>query len=259
VPCEFLLPTAHNRPLPSWEMAQYLEQALPEAVEWQYWRIHCYPVRITRSRRNIIPIIQILQDWMFLTQHRLLDVQMGADLLFWYHYTQRLKQLILRDQYIPALKYRSTASASKASASGRKRKTAPPTPTFEIYPGWEIISDDYENLVQDWGNGLPLACCAGFLSAPTKPQLHDGQTLLQHFSEVLLTQIVATTELPTAFHKRIYDTLLQDCLDYEGLGDSLEKVYLQGHQLTPLAAGFGFAQPEGGRDCFFKESPNLIC
>jgi hypothetical protein len=41
----------------------------------------------------------------------------------------------------------------------------------------------------------------------------------------------------------------------ETLGASLEKVYLSGHELTSLAAGFGFAQPAGGRDCFFKESP----
>ena len=40
-------------------------------------------------------------------------MQLGSDLLFWYHYTQAFKQVILKDRYIPAFKYRQLKKATK--------------------------------------------------------------------------------------------------------------------------------------------------
>ena len=87
-------------------MANYLETEIPEKIHWDYWKIHCYPVQLALSySERVNNIIQLLHELYFLTQNRILDVQMGTDLLFWHQYTQELKQIIWRDQYIPALKY----------------------------------------------------------------------------------------------------------------------------------------------------------
>ncbi len=214
VPRYFLLPTAQKWPLPSWEMTQYLEAEVPEKIDWQYWQIACYPTLMALSVRNrVTNITKLLHELHFLTQHRLIDVQMGTDLLFWYHYTQEFKQVIWRDQYIPALKYRSTTTPTK----GRKTKKAPIAETFEIYPGWEIVSEQYESLIESYAVMMPPFCTAGFGSPPTQPYLSDVTMLLRHFSECLLTDVVLHTPQSTSLTKKIYNTLLQECLNKEDL------------------------------------------
>jgi SNF2 family DNA or RNA helicase len=205
-PCYFLLPTWQNQPLPSWEMAQYMEMEMPESVEWDYWQVDCYPVLIAvddYGKQQANNVIKFLQDLHFLTQHRLVDVQMGTDLLFWYQYTQQFKQVILRDQYIPALKYRPTITESSNAE----------LETFEIYPGWEIVSESYNALVKSFSAEMPPFCSAGFATEPEELYLHQTDLLLQHFSEVLLTEIVLNTAKPNMFTKKYDNTLLQDCLN----------------------------------------------
>jgi SNF2 family DNA or RNA helicase len=210
----FLLPTAQQWPLPSWEMMQYLEMAVPEPVDWRYWQIDCYPTQVAlSSRESVTNVIQLLHELHFFTQHRLIDVQMGTDLLFWYHYTQEFKQVVWRDQYIPALKYRSTT----APQTGRKTKKATLEETFEIYPGWEIVSEQYENLVESYAQMMPPFCRAGFVAAPAVPQLYDVNPLLRHFSECLLTEVLLHTPRSAGLTKKIHNTLLQDCLNKEDL------------------------------------------
>jgi SNF2 family DNA or RNA helicase len=219
VPRYFLLPSAtitkgKPSPLPSWEMAQYLEAVVPDQMDWQYWQIDCYPTQVALSAHDrVTNVTKLLHELHFLTQHRLIDVQMGTDLLFWYHYSQEFKQVIWRDQYIPALKYRSTT----APPAGRKAKKTTTAETFEIYPGWEIVSEQYENLVESYAQMMPPFCAAGFVSPPAKPHLSDVNTLLRHFSECLLTDVVLHTPRSTGLTKKIHDTLLQDCLHKEDL------------------------------------------
>ena len=43
-PTCFLLPTEDNIPLPSLELARYLEDESSETFDWQYWLIDCYEV-----------------------------------------------------------------------------------------------------------------------------------------------------------------------------------------------------------------------
>jgi SNF2 family DNA or RNA helicase len=215
----FLLPStsiakSKSSPLPSWEMTQYLEAAVPEKVDWQYWQIDCYPTQVALSRHDrVTNVTKLLHELHFLTQHRLIDVQMGTDLLFWYHYSQEFKQVIWRDQYIPALKYRSTTPP----ATGRKTKKAAIAETFEIYPGWEIVSEQYESLVESYAQMMPPFCTAGFVSPPAKPYLYDVNTLLRHFSECLLTDVVLHTPRSIGLDKNIDNTLLQDCLNKDEL------------------------------------------
>ncbi len=196
IPIYFLLPSDGVNPLPSWEMLRYLEQEIPKTTGLKPWKIHCYPVA---------NIIAFLNDVHFHCLYNEREIQLGADLVFWYHYTQAFQEIILKDQYIPAWQYRELGQA--------KNKKTEPTKAFEIYPSWEIISSTYEANLQRYVNYIPAVCLAGSEQPPEEPELYQPETLLRHFSECLLHQIIGEVSLPAVFEKKIADcTLLTGCL-----------------------------------------------
>jgi len=286
-PQYFLLPTADQQPLPSLELSRYLETEVPEAFELQYWQVDCYLVSSLKTGGTVNAVVSLLSELHFLALHNLAEVQLGADLLFWFHYTQALKRIIFNDQYIPALKYRqleAVKSASKSSKTktqpepelppsttrGRRTQTAvvkeaksgqgrspakstaksksstgatqtidvsalPPNQSssqsssqpFELYPGWEWIGEAYETTIQQYVDYMPLACVAGVAEPSDVPEFYDRATLLRHFSDCLLTDIVTHTPLTQAVEKTIADSLLYDCWHRSGqpwvMGNRLEQ------------------------------------
>ncbi|PSF30498.1 ATP-dependent helicase [Aphanothece hegewaldii CCALA 016] len=192
----FLLPSANQQPLPSLELSRYLELELPETSDLQSWEIDCY---------RVTPVIKILNDLHFISLNHSLEIQMGSDLLFWYYYTQAFKQIILKDQYIPAFKYREIST--------QIRKSKPKSHSFEIYTIWEIVSEAYEANLKRYLNYLPLVCLAGAETAHPRQEFYDPETLLRHFSEALLNFIVTSNPTPASFDKKINETaLLYGCL-----------------------------------------------
>jgi len=177
-PRYFLLPSHDNQPLPSLELLRYLEKEPPENSQWQSWQIDCYPLN---------PVLKLLNDLHFICLYKSSEIQLGADLLFWYHYSQAFKEIILKDNYIPAFKYRELATKNKKNAN------------FAIYPLWEIISATYETNLDRYLEYLPRICLAGAENPHASPQLYDPKTLLRHFSECLLNEIVTNTAIPASF------------------------------------------------------------
>jgi len=259
-PQYFLLPSVENSPLPSLELSRYLEEELPEAFEWQYWQVDCYSAITYSKTGRVTSVFNLLNDLHFLTLHNLTEIQLGSDLLFWFHYTQALKRIIFKDQYIPALKYRelSTKTTTKTkkqptktkqtqaeaeptakrqtrvSRATRSRRSSPRSanlakrtvaasqtidvsklpidPEFEIYPGWELIGEEYESTIQQYVDYMPLICVAGFAEPRETPELYDRETLLRHFSECVLHDIVTHTPTTQTYEKTIADSLLYACL-----------------------------------------------
>lgn len=180
----FLLPSLSHRPLPSLELAQYLEQENPEVFEWQYWQIDCYPTIAwvktgTSSYALVTNVIELLNDLHFLTLKSTAQIQLGADLLFWYHYTQSFKQVILSDRYIPALKYRDCSTAKRKTAKRSQKRNSS---SFEIYPSWEIVGEEYETNIQSYGESMPMACLT------SSPALKDGDSK-NHFLGFLFPRL----------------------------------------------------------------------
>ena len=213
-PKHFLLPSTDGAPLPSLELARYLETELPNDFEFQFWQVDCY--RVTTSVKTssytyatVNNIIKLLNELHFLALHQLNDVQLGSDLFFWYHYTQFVKQVILKDQYIPALKYRET----KHTKGRKKAKQS----AFEIYPGWEIVSEAYEAQLHEYPEAMPLACVSGFSAPQDQKEFYERETLLRHFSECLLSDIITHTPTTATFERQYAGTLLEKCLDTERL------------------------------------------
>ena len=194
----FILPSTEDEPLPSLELARYLETELPEPTQWKIWEIDSYLVT---------SVIKTLSDLIFLCRYQVSEIQVGADLLFWYYYSQSFKQILLKDQYIPGLKYREISEKKSSKKSIQ---------SFEIYPTWEIISETYEANIQQYLDYMPLACISGLDSYSEKIEFYDKQTLLRHFSESFLNSIVTNTPFTAAFEKKISaSNLIMGCLNLQ--------------------------------------------
>ncbi len=194
-PKYFTLPTHRDRPLPSPELSRYLEAESVEDYTLQTWKIECYRVEVkTKDLRSTpaIHVIKFLSDLHFLALQNGDEFQFGADLLFWYHYTQAFKAIVLREQYIPALKYRSLSKKA-----------------FEIYPTWEIVSQQHEANIHRYCEYMPLICLAG--RSDLSIEFYTPETLLHHFSDVVLANLVMHTPTSTKFDQSIAGTLLEGC------------------------------------------------
>jgi hypothetical protein len=196
----FLLPTVDNQAFPSLELSHYLEIEITENCDLQYWEIDCFPVA---------NVFKDLTNLYFLTLYNQGEIQLGEDLLFWYHYSQVLRQIILKDHYIPALKYREIITDK------RKKKNK----LVEIYPLWEIISPQYENYLQEYEQSMPLACACGFETPQESLTFYESESLLRHFSEYWLNHTINQTPNTATFDKKIGDdsnSLLYNCLHHLG-------------------------------------------
>src|SRR5712691_3673009 len=192
----FLLPTAAGKPAPCFELLRYVDEAEPMEFELVPWQVCCY---------RVPDIITGLNDIHFIALNAAEDFQLGTDFLFWYQYSQAMKSIIARDQYIPALKYQAISSAP---ARGKRAKS---DSNFEIHHGWELLSDSYESTIQRYVAAMPGVCTAG-LNRPDEAALFDKESLLRHFSECLLHDIVTSTPFTGAFDQQIAGTLLYKCI-----------------------------------------------
>ncbi len=211
-PRYFLLPTIADQPLPSPELSRYLELEIPSEYTLQSWQIDCYQVATAvKSKANrfetAINVIKFLSDCHFLALHQDEQFQFGADLLFWYHYTQAFKTIIWREQYIPALKYRSIEKPIG------KRKQKALSSDFEIYATWEIISQQYELNIKRYCEYIPLICLAGKATRHQIIEFYQPEPLLRHFSQVVLADLIAHTPLTAKVEEQVSNTILGHCLN----------------------------------------------
>ena len=194
----FLLPTAADKPLHSFELLRYVDEEVPTEFDLKPWQVCCY---------RVSGVIAALNDIHFIALHAAEDFQLGADFLFWHQYTQALKSIISKDQYIPALKYRALPSPT---TKGKSKKVMD-DPKFELHPGWELLSETYETTVQRYVAAMPAICTAG-LNSPDEAALFEKEPLLRHFSECLLDDIVTGTPFTAKFNEQVEGTILYGCL-----------------------------------------------
>ncbi len=213
-PQYFALPTVNDQPLPSPELTKYLEAEVPDFYEeLQYWEVDCYQtVAATKTDPShlatAVNVVRFLNDVHFLALYNLGEFQLGSDLLFWYHYTQAFKPIILKDQYIPALKYRQLETKTKQKKGrGKSNKST----DFAIYPTWEIVSEEYEENIAKYREYMPPICLAGSSLPRETVEFFEPETLLRHFSEYLLRNLVTHTQSTAAFAKKIADSLIDHC------------------------------------------------
>ncbi|HBG94494.1 MAG TPA: ATP-dependent helicase, partial [Chromatiaceae bacterium] len=139
-PCQLRLPSIGARPLPCPEIAK----AMPEPMELSGAEPGIWEVDTIVLER---PIKQI-SDLHYLAAFAIDDLQPGSDFLFWYWFTQTLKQRLLRDQYLPALRWRQPPKPK-----GKRKLPAP-----ELWSGWQWAAGDDDPLLATAAECMPAAC-----------------------------------------------------------------------------------------------------
>lgn len=222
-PQYFLLPTVDDLPLPSLELSRYLEEDLPETFELQYWQIDCYQTSTSAKAGGFVNnVVSLLNDLHFLALHNLAEIQLGADLLFWFHYTQALKRIILKDQYIPALKYRELEAAKP---SGTKRKTTQ-TSTTKTPPA---------------RSRQTKTTTSRRTSRRTSPR-SAGLA-----KRTAITQTIDVSAEPQASNVEIYP-------GWEFIGEDYETILQQYVKAMPLICVAGFAEPKETPEFYDREA-----
>ncbi|MFT4928754.1 MAG: SNF2 family DNA or RNA helicase [Phenylobacterium sp.] len=177
---QILLPTRCNSlsstVLPSPELKHFPNQDDDDdaKVSLQPWRVECVALDMP---------IQQLSQLHFLATYQQLDTGLGSDFLFWHYFSQTVKQLMLKDHYLPGLIQR---------ASKKKQ---------DIYRSWQIVSADYEASLERAVKHMPLICKVAF----------EAKSLLRHFTEVNLHQLLelAISKAPVSVKKPFDDTLIE--------------------------------------------------
>jgi len=121
------LPTFESKPLPSPEL-EYVE--FDDRVILQNWQVYAHPLPAPLKAINNIH---------FLCCFQASNSRIGSDFLFWYYFSQSLKQILAKDQYIPLL---------LSKKAGKK---------IELYRRWQAVSSNYESLIQKAVRQMPLA------------------------------------------------------------------------------------------------------
>lgn len=175
LPQTLALPTVDGLPLPAPEFEHGLDEALPPAP-LSPWRVDAY--------RQVRPVPQ-LGELRFLAFCRTPETRPGSDLLFWHYFTQSAKAVILRDRYIPRLVYRETQAGG-----------------YELHGGWEIVADEFEQLIREAVQLMPDAC------ATLGGCCYEKTSLLRHCAEVLVQRIVGQASASAKIDRRIRGTLV---------------------------------------------------
>ena len=150
---------------------------LTRKVTLQNWQVYAYPLPAPLKAINNIH---------FLCCYQASNSRIGSDFLFWYYFSQSLKQILAKDQYVPLLLSRKT---------GKK---------IELYRRWQAVSSNYESLIQTAVTQMPLACS----------QHYQPESLLRHFAEVVINELLtaAALEMPQIFTKKVQDDFLATIL-----------------------------------------------
>ncbi|MGZ8172506.1 DEAD/DEAH box helicase [Methylobacter sp.] len=178
-----LLPTSQGKPLPSPEL---MHGELNETVTLQTWQVYAYPLQAR---------LQAINNIHFLCCYKVSNSRIGSDFLFWYYFSQSLKQILAKDQYIPLL---------LSKKAGKK---------IELYRRWQAVSSSYETLIQTAVAQMPPACS----------QQYQPESLLRHFAEVVIDELLtaAALEMPQIFTKKVQYDFLETILLHKQSSESI--------------------------------------
>ena len=168
------LPTVQRKPLPA---PEFNVEAIDETISLADWQVFCC---------HIPNPIKSINHIHFLSCYQAVNTRVGSDLLFWYYFSQSLKEIFYKDRFIPTL---------IAHKNGKNT---------ELYRSWKIVSAQYEALIQQAVHQIPLACHSGY----------EPESLLRHFAEVSISDILdnALQDLPQVFLSKLQGDLLADIL-----------------------------------------------
>jgi SNF2 family DNA or RNA helicase len=123
------------------------------------------------------------------------DIQLADDAKFWLKMAAELSHVIQKDQYIPFL------VAQKVKSK------------IEFHSKWQPLSANYQQRLQKIAPLMPFSACL------PDDSLHKNANLvpiavLQHFSEVVLNQLINYTIYPNTVHKQLQKSFIGRSFNY---------------------------------------------
>jgi SNF2 family DNA or RNA helicase len=190
----FSMPSVAGEPLPSLEAMKYSGDDFPDTFEFRQWKIPCFKLDSVIKRLNDIHFVSIYND----------NIQLGADVVFWHQVSMMVKEAILKDLYIPKLIYHEVGETkSTVPRSSTKKATK-----FAIYSSWQILSEKFETHIKQFTERMPLICACGSDNELKSLDFYDKESLLRHFTESLLYDVIANTRFTAKLYKQFTDTFL---------------------------------------------------
>jgi SNF2 family DNA or RNA helicase len=123
------------------------------------------------------------------------DIQLADDAKFWLKMAAELSTLIQKDQYIPFL-----------IAQKIKTKVA-------FHTKWQPLSAEYQQRLRQIAPLMPFSACMA------DDTLHKNTdlvpiALLQHFSEVVLNELINSTAYPNTVHKQLQGSFIANSFNF---------------------------------------------
>lgn len=134
------------------------------------------------------PPFEVLKDINFQSYYFEEDTQLGDDAKFWINMTNEMSRVIQADQYIPSI---------MAYKQGSK---------ISYHSKWQPISSQYQQRLKQISMCMPYAACLGnFISV-------EPHSVLTHFSEVAVTNMIAQTVFPQKAYKQVEGNFIEQCM-----------------------------------------------
>jgi len=187
------LPSARNRPLPSWEMAQLSGEYLPEKFQWSRWKVQGLTVKQ--------PIV-FLKDMQYAYRYGNANIHFASDFAFWIQYAHQLRALIRQHQFLPVVKCHQAKKRSDR---------------IDFSTGWMPAAELYERSLAEFANAMPAVCkTVSDDSAVAKKDVRaeglSGIDLMRHFSETQVDDLVKNTQFTQQIRNQFDRTFLTSAI-----------------------------------------------
>lgn len=169
------LPTYEEKPIASPEL-EYTELKENALITLEDWQVYSFNLAHPLEDINNIHFLSYYQD----------NLRLGSDFLFWLYFSQQIKSILYKDNYIPALLARKLGGET------------------QLYRYWQIVSPQFESFIEQATTRMPLACSIGY----------EPESLLRHFAQVCLNDVLneSVMRLPQVFFSKIQGDFLVDVL-----------------------------------------------
>ncbi len=181
-PCKAKLPIPVNNkgePIPSSMVANYHGMEDTQPVDFKTLTVECFKSNSTLGLLKALNFGQYYLDE---------ETHLAGDCQFWITMGKVLSQIIKHDQYICDF-------ATEKKNGG-----------FVFHSVWQALSDDFDAKLGQLSKSMPLS--ASTLGASVEPE-----SLLKHFSDVILTEFIAQTAFAQKYYKLVEESLIEPALD----------------------------------------------
>jgi SNF2 family DNA or RNA helicase len=113
------------------------------------------------------------------------NVQLAPDANFWITFSRAVASCIKKDQYIPEIIIEQSNN--------------------RYHTKWSFISEDLATLIKQQATIMPF-------SASLNTQFPDRESLLAHYAEQTLSQLISITQMPQRIHKLVENTFIDQAL-----------------------------------------------